>query len=172
VGAGVTSLVCVVSSLVQLMCDPHSRTLSGFQSLVQKEWAVAGHRFLNRFNYSGDNEKEEVRLSPVFLLFLDCVWQLLKQFPSYFEITEDYLVAVHDSTYIPIFNTFLANCQRERARRIQVRSCLKRMSSSMSYCDSILNNYTYPAAFFFNLVLYIVSIPAYITKLHSCQWLV
>uniref|UniRef100_A0A8C4X3G3 Myotubularin related protein 11 n=1 Tax=Erpetoichthys calabaricus TaxID=27687 RepID=A0A8C4X3G3_ERPCA len=109
-------LSCVVSSLVQLMCDPHSRTLSGFQSLVQKEWAVAGHRFLNRFNYSGDNEKEE---SPVFLLFLDCVWQLLKQFPSYFEITEDYLVAVHDSTYIPIFNTFLANCQRERARRIQ-----------------------------------------------------
>ncbi|XP_039607238.1 myotubularin-related protein 11 isoform X2 [Polypterus senegalus] len=109
-------LSCAVSSLVQLMCDPHSRTLSGFQSLVQKEWAVAGHRFLNRFNYSGDNEKEE---SPVFLLFLDCVWQLLKQFPSFFEITEDYLLAVHDSTYIPIFNTFLANCQRERARRIQ-----------------------------------------------------
>nr|XP_015192157.1 PREDICTED: myotubularin-related protein 11 isoform X1 [Lepisosteus oculatus] len=109
-------LNCVVSSLVQLMCDPHSRTLLGFQSLVQKEWVVAGHRFLSRFNYQKDSDKEE---SPVFLLFLDCVWQLWAQYSSHFEFTGDYLLALHDSAHLPLFTTFLSNCQRERSRRSQ-----------------------------------------------------
>jgi len=51
---------CVVSSLVQLMCDPHCRSQHGFQSLVQKEWVTAGHRFYSRGNYHRDNDKEEV----------------------------------------------------------------------------------------------------------------
>ncbi|XP_019714531.1 myotubularin-related protein 10-like, partial [Hippocampus comes] len=52
---------CVVSSLVQVMCDPHCRTRLGFQSLVQKEWVTAGHRFYSRTNYHRDNDKEEVK---------------------------------------------------------------------------------------------------------------
>lgn len=52
---------CVVSSLVQVMCDPYCRTQHGFQSLVQKEWVMAGHRFYSRINYHRDNDKEEVR---------------------------------------------------------------------------------------------------------------
>ena len=52
---------CMVSSLVQVMCDPHCRTQHGFQSLVQKEWVMAGHRFYSRVNYHRDNDKEEVR---------------------------------------------------------------------------------------------------------------
>ncbi|KAF5885852.1 myotubularin-related protein 11-like, partial [Clarias magur] len=107
---------CVVSSLVQVMCDPHSRTIAGFQSLVQKEWVTAGHRFLSRINYHRDSDKEE---APIFLLFLDCVWQLWAQFPARFQLTESYLLAVHDSVQLPLFNTFLANCQRERCRRSQ-----------------------------------------------------
>ncbi|CAG9791071.1 unnamed protein product [Diatraea saccharalis] len=35
----------VVSSLTQLMLDPHFRTISGFQSLIQKEWVALGHPF-------------------------------------------------------------------------------------------------------------------------------
>lgn len=53
-------LSCVVSSLVQLMLDPHYRSLAGFQSLVQKEWVMAGHRFLDRCNHLKKNDKEEV----------------------------------------------------------------------------------------------------------------
>lgn len=52
---------CVVSSLVQVMCDPHCRTQHGFQGLVQKEWVMSGHRFYSRINYHRDNDKEEVR---------------------------------------------------------------------------------------------------------------
>lgn len=55
-------LSCVVSSLVQLMLDPHFRSLTGFQSLVQKEWVMAGHRFLDRCNHLKKNDKEEVGL--------------------------------------------------------------------------------------------------------------
>ncbi|KAJ8290128.1 hypothetical protein GJAV_G00009010 [Gymnothorax javanicus] len=109
-------LNCVVSSLVQVMCDPYCRTLPGFQGLVQKEWVMAGHRFLSRANYLRDSDKEE---APVFLLFLDCVWQLWAQYPSHFQLTGDYLLALHDSVHLPLFSTFLSNCQRERSRRSQ-----------------------------------------------------
>ncbi|XP_037532647.1 myotubularin-related protein 11 [Nematolebias whitei] len=109
-------LSCVVSSLVQVMCDPHCRTQQGFQGLVQKEWVMSGHRFYSRINYHRDSDKEE---SPVFLLFLDCVWQLWFQFPSRFQLTDDFLLAVHDSVHLPLFCTFLANCQRERCKRLR-----------------------------------------------------
>ena len=39
---------CVIASLVQLIADPNYRTLNGFQSLIQKEWIVAGHQFKTR----------------------------------------------------------------------------------------------------------------------------
>ncbi|KAL3059963.1 hypothetical protein OYC64_014544 [Pagothenia borchgrevinki] len=107
---------CVVCSLVQVMCDPHCRTQTGFQSLVQKEWVMSGHRFYSRINYHRDNDKEE---APVFLLFLDCVWQLLSQYPSRFQLTGDFLLALHDSIHLPLFSSFLANCQRERCKRSQ-----------------------------------------------------
>ncbi|KAK0144915.1 Myotubularin-related protein 10-A [Merluccius polli] len=107
---------CLVSSLVQVMCDPHCRTQEGFQGLVQKEWVMSGHRFYSRLNYHRDNDKEE---APVFLLFLDCVWQLWSQFPSRFQLTDHFLLALYDSTHLPLFSTFLANCQRERCKRTQ-----------------------------------------------------
>lgn len=53
-------LCCVVSSLVQLMLDPHYRSVIGFQGLVQKEWVMAGHRFLDRCNHLKKNDKVEV----------------------------------------------------------------------------------------------------------------
>ncbi|KAG5839386.1 hypothetical protein ANANG_G00204440 [Anguilla anguilla] len=99
-------LSCVVSSLVQLMLDPHFRSLSGFQSLVQKEWVMAGHRFMDRCNHLKKNDREEC---PLFLLFLDCVWQLMNQYPAAFEFTETYLTVLMDSMWIPVFSTFLFN---------------------------------------------------------------
>uniref|UniRef100_A0A671PJ34 Myotubularin-related protein 10-like n=1 Tax=Sinocyclocheilus anshuiensis TaxID=1608454 RepID=A0A671PJ34_9TELE len=110
-------LSCVISCLVQLMCDPHCRSLHGFQSLIQKEWVMAGHRFLDRCNHLKKNDKEE---SPVFLLFLDCVWQLWNQYPAAFEFTEVYLTVLGDSMWVPIFSTFLFNCPRQRAENSRV----------------------------------------------------
>ncbi|XP_058851226.1 myotubularin-related protein 10-like [Acipenser ruthenus] len=105
-------LNCVISSLVQVMLDPHFRSIAGFQSLVQKEWVMAGYRFLDRCNHLKKSDKVE---SPLFLLFLDCVWQLLDQYPAAFEFTETYLTVLSDSLWIPVFSTFLFNCPQQQA---------------------------------------------------------
>ncbi|XP_062327111.1 myotubularin-related protein 10 [Osmerus eperlanus] len=105
-------LSCVVASLVQVMLDPHFRSLAGFQSLVQKEWVMAGHRFLDRCNHLKRNDKEEC---PLFLLFLDCVWQIMNQYPAAFEFTDMYLTVLSDSMWIPVFSTFLFNCPQQSA---------------------------------------------------------
>ncbi|XP_052528667.1 myotubularin-related protein 11 isoform X2 [Tympanuchus pallidicinctus] len=106
-------LSCLLASLVQLLADPHARSLHGFQSLVQREWVAAGHPFPQRLGLRRDSAREE---SPVFLLFLDCTWQLLRQFPAAFGFTEAYLLALHDSTFLPYCSTFLFSCQRQKGR--------------------------------------------------------
>ncbi|CAK1542013.1 unnamed protein product [Leptosia nina] len=79
----------VVSCVTQLLLDPYFRTISGFQSLIQKEWLALGHPFCDRFGLprpgSSKDEVEKAppsQVAPVFLLFLDCVWQLQSQFPA------------------------------------------------------------------------------------------
>ncbi|XP_075301278.1 myotubularin-related protein 11 [Opisthocomus hoazin] len=107
-------LNCLLASLVQLLGDPHARTLPGFQSLVQREWVAAGHPFPRRLGLlRRDSPREE---APVFLLFLDCAWQLVRQFPAAFGFTEAFLLALHDSSFAPYFSTFLFSCQRQRGR--------------------------------------------------------
>ncbi|XP_027762947.1 myotubularin-related protein 12 [Empidonax traillii] len=106
-----TDLCCVISSLVQVMMDSYSRTMSGFQSLIQKEWVIGGHSFLDRCNHLRKSEKEE---APVFLLLLNCVWQLVQQYPPAFEFTETYLTVLSDSLYVPVFSTFFFNSQYQR----------------------------------------------------------
>lgn len=106
-------LSCIVASLVQVMLDPYFRTIIGFQSLIQKEWVVAGFPFLDRSNHLKRSDKE----SPLFVLFLDCVWQLLDQYPAAFQFTETYLTVLYDSTRISLFGTFLFNCPHERVKQ-------------------------------------------------------
>ncbi|XP_066472990.1 myotubularin-related protein 12 [Tiliqua scincoides] len=106
-----SDMCCVISSLVQVMMDSYCRTKLGFQSLIQKEWIMGGHAFLNRCNHLRQTDKDE---APVFLLFLDCVWQLLQQYSPAFEFTETYLTVLSDSLYIPIFSTFFFNSPHQK----------------------------------------------------------
>ncbi|XP_051054773.1 myotubularin-related protein 11 isoform X2 [Phodopus roborovskii] len=102
----------LLSSLVQLLLAPEARTLFGFQSLVQREWVAAGHPFLTRLGEAGASEE-----APVFPLFLDCAWQLLQQFPAEFEFSEFFLLALHDSIWVPDTLTFLRNTPWERGKK-------------------------------------------------------
>lgn len=47
-----------MASLVQVMLDPFFRTIAGFQSLIQKEWVMAGYPFLDRCNHLKKSDKE------------------------------------------------------------------------------------------------------------------
>jgi hypothetical protein len=103
-----------LSSLAQLMLDPHYRTLQGFQTLLCKEWLSFGHQFAVRagHNYGGKEDPEQE--APIFVQFLDCVHQLIVQFPTSFQFTEDLLLCCHDEMLHCRFGTFLMNCERER----------------------------------------------------------
>jgi myotubularin-related protein 9 len=108
-----------VCSLAQIILDPDCRTVQGFEALIEREWLQAGHAFAARCKHSafapsnpGSNDKREY--SPVFLLFLDCVWQLMHQFACSFEFNEDFLILLLDHHYGSEFGTFLGNCPRER----------------------------------------------------------
>lgn len=103
-----TGQLCALS---QLMLDAHYRTMVGFIQIVEKEWILTGHKFQDRV---GPGKCENEEQSPIFLQFLDCVWQLWRQHPTYFEFNTKFLEEIADATYSGRYGTFLGNCDRER----------------------------------------------------------
>uniref|UniRef100_A0AAY5K8N6 Myotubularin n=1 Tax=Esox lucius TaxID=8010 RepID=A0AAY5K8N6_ESOLU len=108
-----------LTSLAMLMLDGHYRTLRGFQVLLEKEWISFGHKFASRIGHGDKNHADQDR-SPIFVQFIDCVWQMTKQFPTAFEFNERLLVTILDHLFSCRFGTFLYNC--ESARDTNVRS--------------------------------------------------
>ncbi|CAH0518547.1 unnamed protein product [Peronospora belbahrii] len=104
-----------LTSLTELMIDPYYRTIFGFQRLIEKEWCSFGHKFRDRTSHGASNHSSES--SPVFLQWVDCVWQVLVQFPSAFEFNERYLILILDHLYSCRFGTFLYNSERERVEQ-------------------------------------------------------
>lgn len=47
-----------------------------FEALVEREWLQAGHPFQDRCVKSAFAVTKQRKEAPVFLLFLDCVWQV------------------------------------------------------------------------------------------------
>nr|XP_045617855.1 myotubularin-related protein 10-B-like isoform X2 [Procambarus clarkii] len=99
-------LSAVVSSLVQLLLDPYVRTIRGFHCLVQKEWVALGHPFSTRLGHTRNQVDEQ---SPVWLLFLDCVYQVSVQHHASLEFTSEYLVALWHASYCSLHSTFMFN---------------------------------------------------------------
>lgn len=76
-----------------------------------------GHPFHTRCGHGeGKNEQggDEGELSPIFLQFLDCVFQLVNQFPNFFEFSTRYLLLVSEHIYSCRFGTLLCDSERER----------------------------------------------------------
>lgn len=75
----------------------------------------AGHPFQQRCAQSAYSNGKPRSEAPVFLLFLDCVWQILRQFPCSFQFNEHFLVTLFEHAYASQFGTFLGNSAAERS---------------------------------------------------------
>ncbi|XP_037055178.1 myotubularin-related protein 1 isoform X8 [Peromyscus leucopus] len=107
-----------LTSLAMLMLDSYYRTIKGFEALIEKEWISFGHRFALRVGHGDDNHADADR-SPIFLQFIDCVWQMTRQFPSAFEFNELFLITILDHLYSCLFGTFLCNCEQQRIKELR-----------------------------------------------------
>ncbi|XP_061073008.1 myotubularin-related protein 2-like isoform X1 [Conger conger] len=128
-----------LTSLSMLLLDSHYRSLLGFQQLLEKEWLSFGHRFQLRVGH-GDRNHSDADRSPVFLQFIDCVWQLTRQFPSAFEFNEYFLITILDHLYSCLFGTFLGNSEQQRVKE----ELPKRTASLWSYINNQPEEFTNP----------------------------
>uniref|UniRef100_A0A6B2L4C7 Myotubularin phosphatase domain-containing protein n=1 Tax=Arcella intermedia TaxID=1963864 RepID=A0A6B2L4C7_9EUKA len=124
-----------VVALAEILLDPWYRTISGFIGLIDKEWCSFGHQFALREGHgkSMENFKDDQR-APIFLQFIDSVYQILCQFPEAFEFNENLLLIIIDHLHSSMFGTFLSNCDYDR------REVLKCPTLTHSLWDLIFSN--------------------------------
>ncbi|NWZ44597.1 MTMR9 protein, partial [Brachypodius atriceps] len=115
-GSEGTDSTLQVTSLAQIILDPRCRTIRGFEALIVREWLQAGHPFQQRCAQSAYSNSKQKWEAPVFLLFLECVWQIHRQFPCSFEFNEQFLIMLFEHAYASQFGTFLGNNENERAK--------------------------------------------------------
>ncbi|KAK5649328.1 hypothetical protein RI129_000357 [Pyrocoelia pectoralis] len=159
-----------LTALSMLMLDPYYRTIKGFEVLIEKEWLSFGHKFQQRIGH-GDDHHSDADRSPVFLQFVDCVWQITQQFPNAFEFNEHFLITILDHLYSNRFGTFLGNSERER-----VQEGVKEHTISLwSYTNSQLDLY-YNPLYWANTHQQLVLIPIAsirhikLWKSYYCRW--
>lgn len=131
-----------VVALAQLFLDPYLRTVIGFQTLIEKDWLAFGHPFQLRHGHGlarGQQGRDDQR-SPIFLQFLDCVWQLVHLFPSAFEFNSRYLMCIVDNVYSCRFGTLLCNCELERKEAELSSKC----PSLWTYVQANIAHYANP----------------------------
>uniref|UniRef100_A0AAV2JGR3 L-threonine 3-dehydrogenase, mitochondrial n=1 Tax=Knipowitschia caucasica TaxID=637954 RepID=A0AAV2JGR3_KNICA len=105
----------LISTLAQLIMDPSCRSLEGFLCLLEREWVQAGHPFQLRCAHSAYSHGRLQQEAPVFLLLLDCVWQLWRQFPLALGFSECLLLKLATEAYASDYGTFLCNNEQERS---------------------------------------------------------
>ncbi|GAA6084292.1 myotubularin-related protein 7b isoform X1, partial [Tachysurus ichikawai] len=109
-----TAQACSVASL---LLEPYYRSIKGFMVLIEKDWVSFGHKFSHRYAHLDGDPKE---VSPVMDQFLECVWQLMEQFPCAFEFNERFLLQLHTHIHSCQYGNFISNSQRER-RDLRIR---------------------------------------------------
>ena len=119
-----------VVAIAQLFLDPYYRTFEGFATLVEKDFMSFGHPFHTRAGHgegkgergqNGGGHGGEGQVSPIFIQFLDSVWQIVQQFPNAFEFNVRYLLVLSEHVYSCRFGTFLCDNEKERELDASVR---------------------------------------------------
>ena len=99
-------------SMSQILLEKRYRTIDGFINLIEKDWLSFGHQFKYRNNYTNiENSKE---FCPIFIQFLDGLYQIMKQNYCEFEYNFDFLVFLAKECLNGRYGTFLFNNDYER----------------------------------------------------------
>lgn len=104
-----TAQCCSLSSL--LLCS-YYRSIYGFRMLIEKEWLSFGHKFSDRCGHLRTTDNKEQ--SPIFLQFIEVVWQLTQIYPTAFEFNERFLISLHDHSHACQYGNFIGNCEKDR----------------------------------------------------------
>ncbi|XP_074605890.1 myotubularin-related protein 13-like [Acropora palmata] len=123
-----------VVSLAEMMLDEHYRTIDGFKLLIEKEWLSFGHRFMHRGNQTAATQ---TGFTPIFLQFLDCVHQIMLQFPLSFEFNDHFLSSIAYHHVSMRFRTFLLDSEHDRYESgwMTEEDCKPRGKSLWDYLD-------------------------------------
>ena len=111
-----TSQLCALS---QIFLDKRYRTINGFIKLIEKDWLSFGHLFCYRNGYYNKSNvdkkfaKEEQR-SPIFLQWLDAVYQIVHQNTEKFEFNVNLLKFLAEEVFNGKYGTFLFNSEKDR----------------------------------------------------------
>lgn len=92
----------IISSLLQIFHDKYYRTIDGLNVLIEKEFNYLGFYF----NNGNENNKNNHSL---FILFLDCLYQLVNIFTDEFEYNQMFIVFLMKRLYDNKFDSFLTN---------------------------------------------------------------
>jgi len=159
-----------LAALSMILLDSYYRTLEGFQVLIEKEWLSYGHKFNDRIGHGEDRHNDADR-SPVFLQFIDCVWQVTQQFPNAFEFNEYFLTTILDHLYSCLFGTFLYNADKER-RENKVQNKTHSLWSFINSKKSLFLNPMYCASLDKRVTLFPVAVIRYMKfwKGYYCRW--
>jgi hypothetical protein len=114
-----------ILALSKLLLDPYYRTIAGFRSLIELDWLQFGHKFAQRNGHIAAHTTNAAYTSshyyndtnercPVFLQWLDCVYQISRQFPSAFQFNENFLLKLGVHSYSCLFGNFLCDSHAER----------------------------------------------------------
>ena len=129
-----------ITSITQFILDPYFRTLEGIAILIEKEFCSFGHKFHDRCGHGEDINYHPDERSPVFLQFLDCLNQLIHQFPHSIEFNENLLMFLADHVYSCLFGNFLCNSDKQR-REARV---MEETQSIWSYVFSNVSQFINP----------------------------
>jgi len=137
-----------VSSLAQILLDGYYRTRIGFSCLIEKDFLAFGHPFHTRCAHgegrgdsgSGNQSSgDEGQISPIFLQFLDCVFQIVNQYPEYFEFNTKYLLILSEHIYSCRFGTLLCDTERERELVAAIRQRTHCLWEYLESCPDLVN---------------------------------
>ena len=109
-----TSQLC---ALTQILLDKYYRTLDGFICLIEKDWISFGHQFRYRngfYNNNEDNIHNDNEFSPIFLQWLDAVYQLMVQNYDKFEFNFNLIIFLAEELFSGKYGTFMFNNDKER----------------------------------------------------------